>query len=164
MVKTINEMVDDRIARECIKRLINIPCDCEVDEIKTALNLYAKEIFKELEDALSGMLDPEEVEEILGKAEVRQVFNITGIGTVAGCYVIDGFIKKSANIRVLRDSIEIYDGDINSLKRVKDDASEVKENFECGIKIENFDDIKTADILEAYEITKVERTLGSIKE
>ena len=121
------------------------------------------EIFKDLEDALNGMLEPEEVEHILGKAEVRQVFNISGLGTVAGCYVIDGTIKKSGHIRILRDNIEIFDGDLQSLKRVKDDVSEVKEKFECGIKIQDFDDVKEGDILESYEIEKVERTLSSTK-
>jgi len=143
--------------------------EMKVDELANSKGVEIRryhviyEIFNDLEDALNGMLEPEEVEEITGKAEVRQTFNISGLGTVAGCFVLDGFIKKSSNIRVLRDSIEIYDGSIDSLKRIKDDVSEVKEKFECGIKIEDFDDVKRGDIFEAYEIKKIKRTISSGK-
>jgi translation initiation factor IF-2 len=99
------------------------------------------------------------VEESLGMAEVRQIFRASRIGTIAGCYVTQGRITRAANLRVLREGTIVYDGKMSSLKRFKDDAREVEEGFECGITIENFQDVKEGDVLEAYETRQVEREL-----
>ena len=112
-------------------------------------------IYKAVEDmeaAMKGMLDPEYEESILGSAEVRQLFKFSKVGTIAGCYVLDGIIKSNAKARVIRDSAVIYDGDINSIQREKDTVKEVKKGLECGITITNFNDIKVGDVIENYEM------------
>ena len=114
-------------------------------------------IIEELEDAIVGMLDPEYEEKILGEAEVRQLFKFSKVGTIAGCFVTDGVIKNNDKARVIRDGIVIYDGQIGSIQRGKDKASEVKKGIECGITIENFNDIKEGDIIEAYIMEEVKR-------
>ena len=101
---------------------------------------------------MRGVLDPEYVENILGSAEVRKLFKFSKVGTIAGCYVLNGIIKRNAKARIIRDGIVIYDGNINSIAREKDQVKEVKEGLECGITIENYNDIKEKDIIEAYEI------------
>ena len=113
----------------------------------------------ELKAAMSGMLAPEKREEIIGTAEIRTVFVASKIGTVAGSMVTDGHITRSAHFRLLRDNVVIYTGEIESLKRMKDDVREVKEGFECGIKLKNYNDIKEGDTLEVFEIKEVARTL-----
>ena len=109
--------------------------------------------------ALSGMLTPERKEEQLGLVEVREVYRISKVGMVAGCYVQEGLVKRGAKIRLLRDSVVIHDGELDSLKRFKDDVREVKAGFECGLSIKNFNDIAKGDLLEVYEVTEVSRTL-----
>jgi translation initiation factor IF-2 len=114
----------------------------------------------EVKAALSGMLSPERKESVLGLVEVRQIFKISKIGTVVGCYVTEGLIRRSgAKVRVLRDSVVVHDGELDSLKRFKDDAREVKAGFECGLSLKNFDDLKVGDQLEVYEVVEVARTL-----
>jgi translation initiation factor IF-2 len=114
---------------------------------------------EEIKSALSGMLAPERKESVLGMVEVRQVFRISKIGTVAGCYVLEGLVKRSAQVRVLRDNVVIHTGDIDSLKRFKDDVREVKAGFECGMSLKNFSDIKEKDQFEVFETVEVARTL-----
>jgi translation initiation factor IF-2 len=114
---------------------------------------------EEIKGALSGMLAPERKEQVLGLVEVRQVFRISKIGTVAGCYVQEGLVKRSAQVRVLRDNVVIHTGDIDSLKRFKDDVREVKAGFECGMSLKNFADIKEKDQFEVFETVEVARTL-----
>ena len=114
-------------------------------------------LVEELEDAMKGMLDPEYEEEVIGQAEVRQLFKFSKVGTIAGCMVIDGIITNNAKARIIRDGVVIYDGQINSLQREKDQAKEVKKGFECGITVEKFNDIKPQDIIEAYKIVEVKR-------
>ncbi|HEY7902430.1 MAG TPA: translation initiation factor IF-2, partial [Casimicrobiaceae bacterium] len=109
--------------------------------------------------ALSGMLTPERKEVQLGMVEVREVYRISKVGVVAGCYVQEGHVKRGAKIRVLRDNVVIHDGELDSLKRFKDDVREVKAGFECGLSIKNFNDIEKGDQLEVYEVTEVSRTL-----
>jgi translation initiation factor IF-2 len=111
--------------------------------------------------AMEGMLRPEEREVVLGEAVVREVFKISRIGTIAGCAVRSGVINRQGRVRVLRDAVEVFDGTIASLKRFKDDAREVREGFECGIGVENFNDIKVGDVIECYRKEEVARTLGS---
>lgn len=117
-------------------------------------------IYKAIEDieaAMKGMLDPEFEEVELGKAEVRATFKVPGVGTIAGCYVIEGKILKNAKTRLVRDGIIIHEGSIGSLKRFKDDAREVTAGFECGIGIGQFNDVKEGDIIEAYQMSEIER-------
>jgi translation initiation factor IF-2 len=114
---------------------------------------------EEIKAALSGMLAPERKESVLGLVEVRQVFRISKIGTVAGCYVQEGLVKRSAQVRVLRDNVVIHTGEIDSLKRFKDDVREVKAGFECGISLKTFSDIKEKDQFEVFEVLEVARTL-----
>jgi translation initiation factor IF-2 len=114
----------------------------------------------EIKAALSGMLSPERKESVLGLVEVRQIFRISKIGTVAGCYVTEGLVRRSnAKVRILRDNVVVHDGELDSLKRFKDDVREVKAGFECGLSIKNFDDLKVGDQLEVYEVVEVARTL-----
>jgi len=114
----------------------------------------------EVKAALSGMLAPERKENVLGMVEVRQIFKISKIGTVAGCYVTEGLVRRSgAKVRVLRDNVVIHDGELDSLKRFKDDVREVKAGFECGLSLKNQDDLKVGDQLEVYEVVEVARTL-----
>jgi len=109
--------------------------------------------------ALSGLLSPEKKENVIGMAEIRQVFKITKVGTVAGCLVLDGTIKRSASVRVLRDNVVVHTGELDSLKRFKDDVKEVKGGFECGLNLKNFNDIQEGDQLECFEVVEVARTL-----
>jgi len=123
---------------------------------------YYNIIYEALDDvkaALSGMLTPEKKESVLGMVEVRQVFKISKVGTVAGCMVLDGLVRRSAKVRVLRDNVVIHDGELDSLKRFKDDAREVKAGFDCGLSVKNFGDIKVGDQLEVYEVVEVARSL-----
>ncbi|MFC3305376.1 translation initiation factor IF-2 [Ottowia pentelensis] len=113
----------------------------------------------ELKAAMSGMLAPEQKEEVIGTAEIRTVFVASKIGTVAGCMVTHGLVRRDAHFRLLRDNVVIYTGELESLKRVKDDVREVKEGFECGIKLKNYNDIKEGDQLEFFEIKEIARTL-----
>jgi translation initiation factor IF-2 len=109
---------------------------------------------------MAGMLEPEEKEESLGKLVVRETFKVPGVGTVAGCYVTDGIIKRSAKLRLIRNNIIIKNNfETESLKHFKDDVREVRAGFECGVKIAKFDDVKVDDVIEAYEIVKVARKL-----
>ncbi len=113
----------------------------------------------EIKDAMSGMLSPEIREEITGSCEIRDVFKITKVGTVAGCFVTDGKIFRNSKIRIIRDGIVVYSGDLGSLKRFKDDVKEVGRGYECGLNIHNYNDIKVGDIIEAYEEKEVKRKL-----
>jgi translation initiation factor IF-2 len=123
---------------------------------------YYDIIYEAVDDvkaALSGMLTPEQKESQLGMVEVREVYRISKVGTVAGCYVLEGVVRRGAKIRVLRDNVVIHDGELDSLKRFKDDVREVKAGFECGLSVKNFNDIEKKDQLEVYEIVEVSRTL-----
>ena len=116
----------------------------------------------DVRSALEGMLAPELRETILGAGEVREIFKIKGVGTIAGCYITEGTIDRKAKVRVVRDGLNVYEGDLGSLKRFKDDAKEVREGFECGIAIANFNDVKVGDVIEAYHVEEVARTLAGV--
>ncbi len=123
---------------------------------------YYNIIYEAVDDvkaALSGMLAPEKRENQLGMVEIREVFRISRVGAVAGCYVSDGLVRRGARVRLLRDNVVVYDGELDSLKRFKDDVREVKAGFECGLSLKNFNDIQKGDQLEVYEIVEVSRTL-----
>jgi len=117
------------------------------------------EAVDEIKAALGGMLAPEQREQMIGTVEVREVFRISKVGAIAGCYVQDGMIKRNSKVRILRNNVIIHTGELDSLKRFKDDVKEVKNNFECGLSIKNFNDIEVGDILEVYEMVEVARTL-----
>ncbi|GHU12686.1 hypothetical protein AGMMS50225_21120 [Betaproteobacteria bacterium] len=113
----------------------------------------------EVKAALSGMLSPEKREEIIGLVEIRQVFTISKVGSVAGCYVLEGLVRRGASVRLLRNHTVVWTGDLESLKRFKDDVREVKAGYECGLQLKNYNDIQVGDQLEAFEIKEVARTL-----
>ena len=126
-------------------------------EIRTSGIIY--HIIEDIEKALAGMLDPEFKEEYQGRIEIKKVFKVSKVGNVAGCVVIDGKVKSDSNIRILRDNVVIYEGKLASLKRFKDDAKEVVAGQECGLGVENFNDIKDGDVVEAFEMVEIKRTL-----
>jgi translation initiation factor IF-2 len=122
---------------------------------------YYSIIYQALDDvkaAIVGMLDPEEREQIVGLAQVREVFRSPKFGNVAGCLVVEGYVRRNNPIRVLRDNVVIYQGELESLRRFKDDVSEVRAGTECGIGVRNYDDVRVGDQIECYETVRVERT------
>ncbi|HAP62703.1 MAG TPA: translation initiation factor IF-2, partial [Cytophagales bacterium] len=131
----------------------------ENEEIEIRLYSIIYDAINEIKDAMEGMLAPEVEEKITGNAEVREVFKISKVGTVAGCYVTDGFLKRQNKVRLIREGIVVYEGEIDALKRFKDDVNEVKQSYECGISIVNFNDIKQGDVIEGFELVEVKRTL-----
>jgi translation initiation factor IF-2 len=133
----------------------------EREDVDIRLYNIIYEVVDEVKSAMEGLLSPEEREVMLGTAEVRQLFKVPRVGTVAGCMVTRGVLDRRGKIRVIRDAVQVYEGELESLKRFKDDAREVREGFECGLNIKNFNDIKIGDILECYRVEEVARTLGS---
>jgi translation initiation factor IF-2 len=127
-------------------------------EIRTYSVIY--KIVEELRDAMEGLLVPEEVEDIVGSAEVRATFRASRVGTIAGCYVTEGTIRRGGRVRLVRDGTVVYDGRVGSLRRFKDDVREVTAGLECGIVLENYADVKEEDIIEAYDTRQVEQTLA----
>ena len=125
-------------------------------DIRTYRVIY--QLTEDIQKALVGMLSPVETEETLGEAEVRALFRVSRLGTIAGCMVTSGVVRRGARVRVVRDGTVIYETSISQLKRFKDDAREVSEGFECGILLDGFNDVKEGDVLEAYETREVERT------
>ena len=126
-------------------------------EIRTSSIIY--QIIEDIEKALTGMLEPEFKEMYLGRIEIKKVFKVAKVGNIAGCVVVDGKVRRDSNIRIVRDGVVVYEGKLASLKRFKDDAKEVVAGQECGLGIENFNDIKEGDIVEAFDIQEVKRTL-----
>ena len=118
------------------------------------------EAVEDVRSALEGMLTPEEKEVLLGVAEVRQLFKVPRVGTVAGCYVTEGVLDRKGRVRVVRDAVQVYEGELGSLKRFKDDVREVREGFECGLNVEGFNDVKVGDHIECYRVESVARTLA----
>jgi translation initiation factor IF-2 len=132
----------------------------ETEEIDIRLYSIIYAAIDEIKQAMEGMLAPKEVEKIIGTAEVRETFRISKVGTVAGCYVLDGKLDRKNKVRLIRDGIVVYTGDLDTLKRFKDDVKEVTHGYECGLNIKNFNDIKVGDHLEAFEMVEVKRTLN----
>ena len=133
--------------------------DRERVEIRTYRIIY--EAVEEVKAAMEGLLAPEKKEVVVGEAEVRQTFKIAKVGTIAGCFVRSGVIPRTGRVRLIRSGVEVYDGTLASLKRFKDDVREVREGFECGIGIENFNDIKVSDLIESYRIEEIARSLSA---
>ena len=129
----------------------------EAEDVDIRLHRIIYKVIDEIEAAMQGMLDPEFEEKVIGQAEVRQTFKVSKVGTIAGCYVIDGKITRDSSIRLIRDGIVIFEGEIDDLKRFKDDAKEVAQGYECGITIKNFKDVKESDVIEAYIMEEVVR-------
>jgi len=131
------------------------------EKVDIRLHTIIYELTDELKKALAGLLEPVFKETYLGRAEVRNTFRIKGVGTVAGCYVTDGTIKRDAELRLLRDGVVVYTGRVSSLKRFKEDASEVRSGFECGMGIANFNDLKVGDVIEFFTVEKLEAAAAS---
>ena len=129
----------------------------ESDQVDIRLHRIIYNVIDEIETAMKGMLDPEFEEKITGSAIVRETYTVSKLGTIAGSYVTEGVVKRSSQVRLIRDNIVIYEGELASLKRFKDDAKEVKLGFECGIMIEGYNDIKVDDIIEAFEMVEIKR-------
>ena len=117
------------------------------------------DLVDDMKAGLSGMLSPEQRENFLGYAEIREVFSITKVGKVAGCRVTDGVVQRGAHVRLIRDSVVIHEGKLSTLKRFKDEVREVKDGYECGMAFENYQDIQTGDRIECYELEEVTRVL-----
>jgi translation initiation factor IF-2 len=126
-------------------------------DVRTYRIIY--EAVEDVRSALEGLLKPEEKETVLGEAEVLQLFKVSKVGTIAGCMVRNGLIPRTAKVRVLRDGVAVYTGTLSSLKRFKDDVKEVREGLECGIGVENYNDLKVGDRIEAFRVEEVKRTL-----
>lgn len=135
----------------------------EEEEIDIRLFSVIYDAVDEVKDAMEGMLDPEISERLYGNAEVREIFKVSKVGTIAGCYVTEGKINRNNPVRVVRDGVVIYDGEIDSLKRFKEDVKEVKSGYECGLSIVNYNDIKVGDVIENYEVVEEKRKLEDVK-
>ncbi len=131
----------------------------EREEIDVRLYSVIYDAIEDVRDALEGLLEPEEKEKTLGMLEVRETFKIPKVGTVAGCYVLEGKIRRNDRVRLVREGVVVYEGELSSLKRFKDDAREVQSGYECGLSIQNFNDIKVGDQIEAYEVVEERRKL-----
>ncbi len=132
----------------------------EMENVDIRLHSIIYELQDEIKKAMTGLLEPIIKETYLGRAEVRDTFKVPKVGTIAGCYVIDGVIKRDSDVRLLRDGIQVYKGKVSSLKRFKDDASEVRNGMECGIGISNFNDVKKGDVVEAFVTERIAAELG----
>ncbi|MGB1282352.1 MAG: translation initiation factor IF-2, partial [Schleiferiaceae bacterium] len=132
----------------------------EKEDVEIRMYSIIYDAINEVRDAMEGMLSAEMKEEIKGTAEIRETFKISKVGTIAGCMVTEGVIERNHDVRVIRDGVVVYTGKLGSLKRFKDDAKEVRQGFECGLNIANFNDIKVGDVVEAYAMVEVKRTLG----
>ena len=131
----------------------------EAEQIDIRLYSIIYKAIEEIKAAMEGMLSPDIEEKVVGSAEIRETFDITKVGTIAGCYVLEGIIKRSSKVRIIRDGIVVHSGELGSLKRFKDDVKEVKNNYECGLNIDKYNDIEVGDIIEAYEEVEVARKL-----
>lgn len=136
---------------------VNAKRAAEAEGVDMRLHRIIYKVIEEIEQAMIGMLDPEYEEKVIGQAEVRQTINISKVGTVAGSYVTDGKITRDSQVRIIRDGIVVYEGQVDALKRFKDDVREVAQGYECGITIENFNDVKEGDIFEAFIMEEIKR-------
>ncbi|GAA5415146.1 translation initiation factor IF-2 [Paraliobacillus ryukyuensis] len=137
---------------------VNAKKAAESENVDVRLHRIIYKVIEEIESAMKGMLDPEYEEKVIGQAEVREIFKVSKIGTIAGSYVTDGKITRNAGVRVIRDGVVLFEGEIDTLKRFKDDVKEVAQNYECGITVENYNDIKEGDVIEAFVMEEIART------
>jgi translation initiation factor IF-2 len=131
-----------------------------MEKIDIRLHSIIYELQDEIKKAMAGLLEPIIKETYLGRAEVRETFRVPKAGTVAGCYVLDGIIKRDSDVRLVRDGVPVYKGKIGSLKRFKDDVNEVRNGMECGINIANFNDVKKGDVIEAFVTERIAAEIG----
>jgi translation initiation factor IF-2 len=136
---------------------VNAKRTAELENVDIRLHRIIYKAIEEIEAAMKGMLDPEFEEKVIGQAEVRQVFKVSKVGTIAGCYVTEGKITRDSGVRLIRDGVVVFEGQLDTLKRFKDDVKEVATNYECGITIEKFNDIKEGDIIEAFVMEEIKR-------
>ncbi|UAC49416.1 translation initiation factor IF-2 [Bacillus aquiflavi] len=136
---------------------VNAKRAAEEEEVDVRLHRIIYKVIEEIEAAMKGMLDPEFEEKVIGQVEVRQTFKVSKVGTIAGCYVTDGKITRDSGLRLIRDGIVIFEGEVDTLKRFKDDAKEVSQGYVCGVTIKNYNDIKEGDVIEAYVMEEIER-------
>ena len=136
---------------------VNAKRAAESEKVDVRLHRIIYKAIEEIEAAMKGMLDPEFEEKVIGQAEVRQTIKISKVGTIAGSYVTDGKITRNSGIRLIREGIVIFEGELDTLKRFKDDVKEVSQGYECGITIKNFNDIKEGDVIEAYVMEEIKR-------
>jgi bacterial translation initiation factor 2 (bIF-2) len=130
----------------------------EQEKVDIRLHRIIYKAIEEIESAMKGLLEPEYEEKVIGQAEVRTTFKVSKVGTIAGCYVTDGKVTRDSGVRVIRDGVVVFEGEIESLKRYKDDVKEVQQGYECGIVIKNFNDIKEGDIFEAFVMEEVKKS------
>jgi translation initiation factor IF-2 len=142
-----------------VRPTINAKMLAEREHIDIRLYKIIYDVIEDVKKALEGLLEPVEKEVTQGMLEVRETFKISRMGTIAGSYVLEGKINRNSLVRLIRNDVEIYEGKLSSLKRFKEDVKEVQSGYECGVMIENFNDIKVGDNIEAYEIVKEARTL-----
>jgi translation initiation factor IF-2 len=135
----------------------NARSTAEQEKVDIRLHRVIYNVIEEIEAAMKGMLDPEFEEKVVGTAEVRQIFKVSKVGTIAGCYVTEGKIVRDGNVRLIRDGVVIHEGKLDTLKRFKDDVKEVAQGYECGLTLQNYNDIKEGDIIEVYVVEEVER-------
>ena len=131
----------------------------ETEKVDIRLYSVIYDAVNDIRDAMEGLLAPTLREKDLGRVEVRETFHVSRIGTIAGCYVLDGKIVRNAQVRLVRDNVVVWEGKLNSLKRFKDDVKEVASGYECGIGLENYNDIKIGDVIEAFEMEEIKTTL-----
>ena len=129
----------------------------EQEKVDLRLHRVIYDVIEEIESAMKGMLDPEYEEKVVGTAEVRQTFKVSKVGTIAGCYVTNGKVVRDGKARLIRDGVVIHEGEVDTLRRFKDDVREVAQGYECGMTLQNFNDIKEGDIIEVYVVEEVER-------
>ena len=149
-IQAVYEKYGTSMTGGCLPLLIQMP-------ILLALYRVIYNAIEDVEAAMKGMLDPVFEEKVLGHAEVRQTFKASGVGTIAGAYVLDGIFERNCSVRLIRDGIVVFDGPLASLKRFKDDVKEVRTGYECGLVFENYNDIKEGDQVEAYKMVETER-------
>jgi len=137
---------------------VNAKRTAEAEGVEIRLHRIIYKVMEEIEAAMKGMLDPEFEEKIIGQAEVRQTFKVSKVGTIAGSYVTEGKISRDSGVRLIRDGIVIFEGELDALKRFKDDAKEVARGYECGITIKNFNDVKEGDVIEAFVMEEISRS------
>src|SRR5690606_19059245 len=135
----------------------NAKGSAEREKVDVRLHRVIYKAIEEIEAAMKGMLDPEFEEKIIGQVEVRETFKVSKVGTIAGGYVTDGKVTRDSGVRVIRDGVVIFEGELDTLKRFKDDVKEVSRGYECGLTVKNYNDIQEGDVIEAFVMEEVER-------
>ena len=154
---TLAKVANAIIIAFIVRPVMEAEQEAEREEVQIKQYSVIYQAIDDVESAMKGMLDPKFEEELIGTAEIRQIFKISNVGTVAGCMVLTGKLERNAGVRVIRDDAVIHEGKLSSLQRYKDDVKEVAKDFECGLQIEKYNDIKEGDILEAFVMKEIKR-------